>query len=83
MSSTSSLASDVSMLPPLSSVRQDSDWEFDEAIREALGIGVIPEDQLQGIALKSGHPELLDHDYIKRKNYIIVLGISMILIVMK
>ena len=64
------MASDVSMLPPLSSVRQDSDWEFDEAIREALGLDnldIIPEDQLQGIVLKSGYPELLDHDYIKRK----------------
>ena len=62
------MAFDVSMLPPLSSVRQDSDWEFDEAIREALGLDIIPEDQqLQGIVLKSGHPELLDHDYIKRK----------------
>ena len=61
------MASDVSMLPPLSSVRQDSDWEFDEAIREALGLDIIPDDQLQGIVLKSGHPELLDHDYIKRK----------------
>ena len=59
------MASDVSMLPPLSSVRQDSDWEFDEAIREALGLGFIPEVQLQGIVLKSGHPSLLDHDYIK------------------
>ena len=67
MSSLCSMASDVSMLPPLSSVRQDSDWEFDEAIREALGLDIIPEDQLQGIVLKSGHPELLDHDYIKRK----------------
>ena len=69
MSSTSSMASDVSMLPPLSSVRQDSDWEFDEAIREALGLDkdIIPEGQLQGIVLKSGHPSLLDHDYIKRK----------------
>ena len=68
MSSTCSMASDVSMLPPLSSVRQDSDWEFDEAIREALGlVDIIPKDQLQGIVLKSGHPELLDHDYIKRK----------------
>ena len=67
LSSSYSMASDVSMLPPLSSVRQDSDWEFDEAIREALGLDIIPEDQLQGIVLKSGHPELLDHDYIKRK----------------
>ena len=63
------MASDVSMLPPLSSVRQDSDWEFDEAIREALGLDldISPEDQLQGIVLKSDYPELLDHDYIKRK----------------
>jgi len=59
------MGSDVSMLPPLSSVRQDSDWEFDEAIREALGLGIIPEVQLQGIVLKSCHPSLLDHDYIK------------------
>ena len=63
------MVSDVSMLPPLSSVRQDSDWEFDEAIREALGLDldISPEDQLQGIVLKSDYPELLDHDYIKRK----------------
>ena len=47
----------------LSSVRQDSEWEFDLAIRESLGLCISNSPGIQNFQ----HPALLDHDYIKGK----------------